>query len=423
LFLPALLMLLAAQVQPHNIQPATVQAVMTAPVLWDTTAPKAGELVKIAIPAETARELLKPGTSWKLLAGAVPVPAMLDGISSGRGRSTASLPFIQTSVKGAADLQVVIDRGSTPQQINEIAFGFKANKVLSKVSFEASPDQVAFEPIGIPQVIYQEQINGKLVKLTNVDVEPQQFRYLRATFSDLGAAELKEALGRFKPIVSPGVEAPLTFGPQMMGANQSDRVWLLKFGEAQDPIVRLELEGQTPTKVLELSIVTLNAQLKPMKTIATAFWVDRLQASGVERSEHSIELPGLDPAQAYGVRIVGDSEAVFTAAKAYTRALAFVFYMPATPDLRLELYPDGRQTAAPAEFNVAQAKSVGVVGQLASRALPSGAKDVAGTAPEALEQWQAVGTRWWRAIAFALGALCLLFIGISLLRRRPAIEP
>lgn len=388
--------------------------------MWDATPPDSGELVKVAVPEEAARQLLQAGEHWAMMSGVNQVPAVLiGGISGGDQQPVYGLAFTSSAQAKPGDLVAVIDRGTSPAALNELSFRFASQRVCCKVHVEGSKDGKAYQSIGPDQLVYQEVADGRLIALTDVKLDPQQLRFIRVTIFGAGGVVLKEIQGRLRKDEPFTAQVPVTLGPSVAGPTAGELVWPLTIANPQDLIMRLDLLGDAPGTACEFSIAALDDQHRPLRTVARGVWVDRLQAGGVERSEHGLELPGLDPMQSYGVITSGKNPPVFTSVKASKRQLWLAFYMPADTSLQLVINPKHRTASPNTVYPVHNAITAGVIGQLVCSAPVTPLPSAVDSTENTMDDWQTTVLTWWRTAAYAAGAvILLLFAGVLLHKRR-----
>lgn len=393
--------------------------VQSAPIVWREQAFIAGELLKVRAGYEVARELVKPGTSWELRAGNTAIPASLAGSAGINSATPLNLPFKPTSAATAADLTVVTDQGTSLGRMNTLRFSFSVVSLQCTVRFETSADGKTYQAIGREQVLYQELTAGKIIALTEASIDFAAQKYLRITFVGARGAALKEILATYVPASYGEREIPVTFGPMATAADASSCIWPLKLASPQDLVTRLELQADAPGTAREITLVTLDAQSQPLRTITRFVWADRLAAGGIQRSSYGVTLAGLDPAMQYGLMTkAGDPVFPLTAVKAYTCDVWLVFYTPAKADLMLWLNPVTQYHITHPLYDAAKARDVGSVGPLACLATPQVSRMPEPRAPQPLQAAQTYMGHWWRAYVYGISAVLLALLAGALLRRR-----
>lgn len=406
------------------LQPAIAAGpVGTAPINWHSETGIAGELLKVRVGYEVARELAKAGSTWELRADSTPILASLCGIPGAESTSAViSVPFKKVVNSSVADISVVTDQGLMLGRINTLRFGFTAMHLRCVVRFETSADGKAYQRVGREQVIYQQLSHGKITSLLDASIDFTPQKYLRITFVGAGAVELKEILATIVAQPSGLREIPVTLGAMLETGKPAKYVWPVKFSAAQDLVMRLDLQADAQGTARELTIASLDAKLQPLRTVARFVWADRIQAGGIERSEYSITLPGLDPSEQYAV-VANASDQAFplTAVKAYTSDVWLLFNAPAK-DAKLVLWlnPVLKYSVSHPQYDIAKARQAGEVGSLACVAAPAVAMKPVPAKPQQFQTTRAYIEKWWRAYGYGLGAILLALIAIALLRKQPS---
>jgi hypothetical protein len=388
---------------------------------WQGPPAAAGEVLKARLSFVLVQQLARPGTTWVLRAGADAVPAGLAGVTAATIAPSIDLPFTQYNDLNSKELVLLVDRGAKPQPINSLHLELLAPSLKCTARIAASDDSHGQAAGGAEQLLYQEITGGRILALTDLNVNPAQHRWLRITLKDAQLAEVKKITAQ--NLTPPPVlrETLAVLGDEIAGKEAGTRIWPVAFGDQQGQISKLEFTADTPGAVCEIALAILDAQQQPLRTIASGIWADRLQCGATQRSAYNLPVTGLDPQGRYGLVVrAGNQPVTFTSAKAYVQDAWIVFAAPASTELTLWLNPNERTLSEHERFDAAQARAVGEFGALMSYAMPGRATPKHSLLPEPLQAAQAGFIRWWRVAAYAAGALVLLLAAVLLLRARVA---
>ena len=293
---------------PQDDAPGTVRG---GRVNWLLDTPP-GDTAWVRVRGEALSALLSAGDDWHVTVDGEPAPASLCLPEPQPSPEHSALDILWQKETADGTLQVLLDRGGDPPEIDRLMLYFAAATVLSAVQVEYSPDNEVFTPAARWQVVCQRLDSG-VMRLATITVSPAGARYLRLNVA--GAADVR--LDRAEAWSEPPppwhmyeVEAGL--GPMYDAAIPGEHLWPLLLPDDGLPLAKLKVLAESPGTMRRVRAVRTGADGMPRENVSEAVWADRLQAGSMAgrhtRSEKWVYLHGTSGGELGWAVAVDDGE-------------------------------------------------------------------------------------------------------------------